>query len=535
MVKRMMVAHRLLRGWVGALMTVSAGCHQLGKYQVLEETQGAVLPSTDPSTSIGRTEDGSADASVPPLESQSDAALATDWPSRSEAISDGGPSSHPNPNALTQADFDSSAMDSPRAVADGCNAAGQTDGGCAMAQDCGWARTVIGDERPSCVPGGRFRQVGTRADDNSTSITFAPDGSVWLAGETAGKFPGQISKGWDAFIAGWAPDGTTSWTRQVIGDEGLEYPAIVATTRGSLVLAATDIRFDAPRGILIKAFDLGGSELWAQHVDGEFDVEVGGIVAAPEGGVYVSGWKAVGNINDAGERPGMDILTFFNDEGEWVWTSELPAIELDEPSTAVLSRALTAWPDGSVLVSASLYTDMSSFPFGGRVALTKLSPTGEVTWQKVLDAEGELTNQIAIDGEGNVVFGSASAFEGVVHKLSPDGEPIWSVGVGPITYRFPKVATDPAGNVYAVVTTDSSHSDLGYDGFESHYGSMDIAVSLLSAAGDVIWTKQFGTPEDDVAAGVAWSAGSVYIYGETHGDFGGVQGGVDAFVVQVAQ
>jgi hypothetical protein len=330
------------------------------------------------------------------------------------------------------------------------------------------------------------------------------------------------------------PDGRTLWTRQVIGDEGLDYPAIATTSAGSLILAATELRFEVPRVVLIKAFDLAGAELWAQQVEGQLDVEVGGIAAAPDGGVYVSGWKAIENIDDAGERPGVDFVTRYDRAGVLAWTSEVPAIDLDEPSIGVLSRALTSWPDGSVLLSASLYTDLGVFPFGGKVALTKLSPTGEVKWQKLLDAEGELTNQMAIDREGNIVFGSGSEFDGVVHKLSPEGEPIWAVAIGPTTYRFPKVATDPSGNIYAVVTTDSVHSDDGYDGFGSHYGSMDIAVTSLSSAGDVIWRKRFGTPEDDVAAGVAWSAGAVYVHGETHGDFAGAQGGVDAFVVQVA-
>jgi hypothetical protein len=285
--------------------------------------------------------------------------------------------------------------------------------------------------------------------------------------------------------------------------------------------------------ILIHAFDLDGEDLWTQRVEGELDVEVGGIVAAPNGGVYISGWRALANVNDAGERSGIDFVSLYDHDGVLVWTSDVPAVELDEPSIVVSSRTLAAWPDGSVLMSATRYDDLGMFPFGGRVALTKLSSTGAVKWQRLLDAEGELTNQMAIDRDGNIVFGSGSEFEGVVHKLSPEGEPMWAVAIGPITHRFPKVATDPSGNIYAVVTTNTGYSDQGYDGFGSHHGSMDIAVSSLSPAGDVIWTRQFGTPEDDVAAGIGWTAAAVYVHGETHGDFAGAQGGEDAFVVQL--
>ena len=87
------------------------------------------------------------------------------------------------------------------------------------------------------------------------------------------------------------------------------------------------------------------------------------------------------------------------------------------------------------------------------------------------------------------------------------------------------MATDGRGNIYISGTTDGA---LG----AANAGRDDVFLAKYSAAGDLLWIRQFGTAGIDFCGGVAVDAqGDLYICGSTYGDLGGVSlGEADAFV-----
>ena len=87
------------------------------------------------------------------------------------------------------------------------------------------------------------------------------------------------------------------------------------------------------------------------------------------------------------------------------------------------------------------------------------------------------------------------------------------------------VSADGLGNVYI-----SGYTTGMLD--KTNYGSLDAFVSKYDAQGKLLWTRQLGTTEEDQSSGVsADGLGNVYITGFTAGSLGGPNaGGYDAFV-----
>jgi hypothetical protein len=87
------------------------------------------------------------------------------------------------------------------------------------------------------------------------------------------------------------------------------------------------------------------------------------------------------------------------------------------------------------------------------------------------------------------------------------------------------VSADSLGNVFISGQTTGSLSG-------SNAGLEDSFVSKYDAAGNLLWTQQFGTSNSDIAYGVvADGVGNAYVTGFTYGSLGGPStGGADAYV-----
>jgi hypothetical protein len=92
--------------------------------------------------------------------------------------------------------------------------------------------------------------VGTAGTDQAGSLSVGADGTIYLAGSTTGTFAGQtrnIQNTTNAFVTAINPDGSTSWTRQYGGQDGISTGTGVAIDPdGSSVLDALGL----PRGTI---------------------------------------------------------------------------------------------------------------------------------------------------------------------------------------------------------------------------------------------------------------------------------------------
>lgn len=521
------------RAWVWSCVGLTTGCLQAGKYRITDD--GSVDPARGAVSSPSST---TSDVSVV-VATWVDASARDRRDAEARANSatvhlDSGAS------VIKPSEDAAATRGKPMGVGetgDGTYDADALDGG-RVGSGCGWVKPSSSMQIVGCALGARYRQVGTDGEESAAGIAFGLEGSVWLTGTTTGKFPGQPTSGFeDAYLRGWTGEGETIGTIQLANTALMYPPRIATTTQGEVIVALTQTNGDGPHRLVVAAFTSMGVPTWTQVMDGPWEVVGMGLATDPSGGVFLTGWRQTGEETDAGVRPGNTFVSRLGADGVPLWTSEVPVVNAVNAFMEFDGEGVAVWRDGSVLVSGMLFTDLSAFPLGGRTKLTKFAANGDLVWQTVLDSSSfetfELGVQVTLDASGNILLGGRVGFNGAALELSPTGELLWAVDLGATSEPYPALSTDGDGNVYAAMTTDVVLSPTGYDGFGANPVSNDVFVAGLDANGSVQWTRQFGTPEDDVVTGVRWHAGALYVYGATHGDLAGRFGDSDAFVVQM--
>ena len=143
---------------------------------------------------------------------------------------------------------------------------------------------------------------------------------------------------------------------------------------------------------------------------------------------------------------------------------------------------------------------------------------------------------VAADAGGNVFISgytdgslggpSAGGWDAFVSKYDASGSLLWTRQLGtPSNDLIYGVAADPLGNVFISGETGGS---LG----GPSAGNQDAFVSKYNSSGSLLWTRQLGTSLWEVSYGVAADPfGNAFISGHTQGALGGPNaGGADAFV-----
>lgn len=214
------------------------------------------------------------------------------------------------------------------------------------------------------------------------------------------------------------------------------------------------------------------------------------------------------------------------------WTRQFGTGE-DDSASAVAVDTL-----GNVLVAGSTRGIVEGTPAGnGDAFLRKYSADGEVLWTRQFGTTStDMAHAVAVDAVGNVLVAGETlgALEGTyqgrgdafVRKYSPAGEVIWTRQFGTDDIDSVRaLAVDGSGNVHLAGYTFGT-----LEGFRQ--GNTDAFVRKYSADGDVVWTRQFGTELQDIASAVAVdAAGNVAVAGYTGGDLGGPTAGWnDAFL-----
>lgn len=226
------------------------------------------------------------------------------------------------------------------------------------------------------------------------------------------------------------------------------------------------------------------------------------------------------------------FATKYSPAGDLLWTSTLDGWSHFGTSD-VIANAVATDSAGDVFLAGYTFNKFD----GGNVAfVAKYDADGNFLWTGTLDF-GDVTsgNAVATDAAGNVfVVGTGGGFgkgqrDAFVAKYGAAGELLWTRHVGtPEDDWGYGVATDAAGNVVMGGTTRGSLGAL-------NQGSDDAFVAKYTRAGKRLWARQFGTAGNDSTSGVATDAsGNVVIEGTTTGSLGGRnRGDADVFVVKL--
>ena len=211
------------------------------------------------------------------------------------------------------------------------------------------------------------------------------------------------------------------------------------------------------------------------------------------------------------------------------WTSSNTAVGTIEST----SGSVTSLTTGTTNITATSTADPTK---SDTITLT-INPLGVLRWTRQFGtSSGDYATGIATDANGNVYAtgytggalagpnaGNSDAF---IRSYDSAGNLRWTRQFGTSSDDFAfGIATDANGNVYATGYTFGVLTG-------SSAGGVDAFIRSYDRDGNLRWTRQFGTSSEDVAFGIATDAnGNVYATGYTFGALEGSNAGSrDAFI-----
>ena len=360
------------------------------------------------------------------------------------------------------------------------------------------------------------RQFGTDQGDRGGAVALDAT-NVYAVGLTRGAFPGEAyAGGTDVFVRKFASDGTAAWTRE-FGTPGFEIVLDAAVDASAIyVLLSSNGVF--PGKVAAGGFDLvlvkidkDGTFLWTRQFgstgdDPLFGFFLGG-VAVDDSGVYVASAITAPLPGHPGFGEDDGALWKFNFDGSQEWTRIIGSGCSDE-ATDVDVFGGDVFVGGAT--SGDLTTPLSAqctnppspqrdYPPREEGFIQRYQADGQLVWTRQFTVHGGtslLDGGIAADSSG--VYAASEAFRG---DETPDPGPNATCN------RVP------------------------------WYQNPDVDVHALSLAGATLWSREFGTRQSDVPAGVATTSSGVYVGGDTTCALAGETsfGSLDAFLVKLSK
>jgi len=382
------------------------------------------------------------------------------------------------------------------------------------------------------------RQFGTAGKDHASACAVDAARNIYVVGYVEGALPGRTSRGGvDAFLRKYRPDGRVAWTRQFGTAKYDTAVAIAIDTAGRVYVAgSTSGAFPGRTSkgdgdAFLRKYRPDGRVAWTrQFGTAKYDAAAA-IAIDPAGWVYVAGGTR-GTLPGRTSKGGGDaFLRKYRTNGRVVWTRQFGTASDD------FARALTINAAGRPYVAGG--TD-GAFPGrtskgGGDAFLRKHRPDGRVVWTRQFGTAGfDLATAVAINSAGKpyVVGETSGAFPGLntwgardafLRSLRTNGRGLWTRQFG--------TADDDFATTLAIDAADRLY--IG-GGTKWAYPKGDGFVHKHRPDGNLAWTRRIGRKAAlDLVTGVSVDRrGNVYVVGDTGGTLSGQQsqGGNDAFI-----
>lgn len=331
------------------------------------------------------------------------------------------------------------------------------------------------------------RQFGSEAADAVRTLVLTDDGDVAIGGSAGGPLPGATALGdLDAFAARFAPDGARVWSRQW-GTPGADNVNQLFT-RGSELLAAGSQTGD-------------GADMWLGVLDAEGAIiddawfgtdapDIANAVAWQEDGsaAYLVG-GTLGDFAGAANRGSFDAVALRLDGITTpVWTHSLATSDIDG------AIAAATVPNGGVYVIAVSFADLETGApeQDGRQSswLVRYSNAGERLWMRrwqPAEVHGR-AQSLVVAPDGTIVVAGLTAGEtegGLDARLvryDIAGEILWSRQWGTaVDDQLRSVTLTPSGDILVVGTTGAELQP------GAHAGDKDLFIARLTADGEPTW------------------------------------------------
>ena len=276
---------------------------------------------------------------------------------------------------------------------------------------------------------------------------------------------------------------------------------------------------------------------WTAQFGTRYPDDANGLAIDPAGDLYVIG-------QTSGELPGQKavgmidaFLRRYDPSGNEVWTRQFGSYERDLPKGVSLDDAGDIYVVGQTFGTFPGQTSAG----GWDGFIRKYAPTGDEVWTRQFGGGGgESAASVRVDHSGNayVVGGTRAALPGqtnigdydaFITKFDAAGNSVWVQQFGTTVEDYaltvaltangdPVVAGETGGRLAGAVAA----------------GGLDAFARRYDPSGNVLWTRQFGSPDDDYAVGATVGpSGDVFVVGTTNGSLPGQKskGDSDAYIV----
>jgi len=392
-----------------------------------------------------------------------------------------------------------------------------------------------------------IRQFGSEGYDYPLGLAVDAAGNVYIVGLTNGTFPDQIHAGdLDAFVRKYDAAGNDVWTSQ-FGTTASDFAQGVAVDAAGNVYVAgrtegvlTDQSSAGGHDAFVRKYDASGNELWTRQFGSAARDWALGIAVDAAGNTYVvgetegvlSGQNRAGGGSDA-------FIRKYSADGLELWTHQYGSAAHDGARGAVIDAA------GNIYVAGWAWAPLPGQAHLGLVDvyLRKYDANGFEFWTRQFGtAAWDLPNSMAIDATGNVYVAGetegafpsqthAGKRDAFVRKYDAAGNLLWTSQFGSAAHdQAWGVGVDAAGNIYVAGWTEGTLPN------QKRIGAFDAFVRKYDSTGRELWTYQFGSNRHDEVRGAAVDlADNVYVIGQTEGTLPGQirLGGGDAFVAKL--
>ena len=379
------------------------------------------------------------------------------------------------------------------------------------------AEAVAAPEAP--YPNTWFRQIGTTVWDRGLGVSADGLGTIYIAGETTGSLGGDNAGNYDAFTSTFNSFGTPLSSAQ-FGTAGNDFgTGIAADPLGNVFLTG----YSGPNAPgyqgFIRKYNTAGAPQWTQLI-GPGQTYSYGVTSDGSGNAFIGGYTTGSlNVNNFG---GYDAyIAKYDTAGNALWTRQFGTTSQDEAFGVSYDGI------GSVYIAGATQAALVGQNAGGFDSfVSKYSAAGNLQWTKQLGTTGDdFARSVAADRNGNVyiVGNTAGSLSGTsnglddafIEKLDAAGNLKWVKQLGTTMNDYAYgVTIDIRGNALIVGATQGplgGNNGGGYDAF----------LTKFDAAGNLKWTRQFGTTGNDFANGISTDGfGNFYVTGSSPGFLG---------------
>ena len=343
-----------------------------------------------------------------------------------------------------------------------------------------------------------------------------------------------------------APAAGISWTAQF----GTRYPddadGVAVDPAGNLyVIGQTSGELPGQKAVgmidcFLRRVDPAGHEVWTRQFGSPERDLPKGVALDDAGNIYVVG-QTFGTLPGQTSAGGWDaFIRKYNPAGDEVWTRQFGGGGAESAASVRIDHAGNAYVVGGTRAALPGQTNLGDYD----AFIVKFDPAGNTVWVRQFGTTNEdYAMAVALDGNGDpVVAGetggllagatAAGGLDGFVREYDPAGNVVWTRQFGsPLDDYAVGVAVAPTGEVLAVGTT------LGALPGQKSRGDSDAYVVAYGPKGGDLWATQFGTTGADDAEAITFDAGGhAFIAGRVGTALPGAtsSGGSDAFLAAVS-